>query len=212
MPETTAPAWWAALYSTRHNDTGSAGTLPVPPRIPPPGQVINLGKTPEPEPAPVPDAPAAGDAGAPDEPKDELGMAEGELVGDDQAAVDDWQPAGHVVSSPRIDRAINERVAAVQQRVANLPGRTRWLAYNGSAAAAGYFMHLAPWCHAQLVACQAASGGDQTAAVILGAGAIAVIWWRWDGPTRTWRGVLPWMCRIPLASAVLALGLYAPGH
>ena len=86
--------------------------------------------------------------------------------------------------------------------------RTRWLLTNGAAATAGWYLGLAPLFHGWVADCGRQSG--TTAALCLGGGLIlgtALL----DGRTRGWWPPLAWACRIPLASAVLAIALYAPG-
>jgi hypothetical protein len=86
--------------------------------------------------------------------------------------------------------------------------RARRIAYNGGAAALGWGLGLVgPMTHA-LDAC----GRDQSigAALVLGVGGCLVIGFAIDRRTRGWWPPLAWVARVPLASAVLALVLYAP--
>lgn len=86
--------------------------------------------------------------------------------------------------------------------------RTRWLLINGAAAGAGWLLELAPLFRGWITDCGHQSGA--TAALCLGAGLVfgaALL----DGRARGWWPPLAWACRIPLASAVLAVCLYAPG-
>ncbi len=219
MAETAVPAWWADLYSPRHGDTLSAGCPPVPPRIPPPGQVIDLDTLAEPE----PDAPADPTPFEPGVPQPStrtrrvptgkpdhkpIARLEAEPDIDDgkpAEAPDDWSDIPER-TAPDDQKAVLAGTAKVQQAVANLNSRARWLLYNGTAAGTGWCLHLV-----QPLRTFIAGTGDQVATVILGAGICALVAWRWDARTRGWWGPLPWLCRIPLASAVLALALYAPG-
>lgn len=88
--------------------------------------------------------------------------------------------------------------------------RTRWITLNGACAGAGWALGLVPLLHSWIADCGQHRG--TTAAICLGGGLIlttAVL----DGYPRvhTWWAPLTWVFRIPLASAVVALCLYAPG-
>ncbi|MEU7154722.1 hypothetical protein AB0B15_42990 [Streptomyces sp. NPDC045456] len=92
--------------------------------------------------------------------------------------------------------------------LSGLRPRTLVLLYNGGAAALGWAFGLVPAMRDGLYAAGAASSVN--AAVLLAVGGIALIGQFWDRRTRRWWGPLPWLCRVPLASAVLSLALYAP--
>lgn len=97
--------------------------------------------------------------------------------------------------------------ATTKVKSALSPGTRRAL-YNASAAGVGYWGGLAPALGDVIAACgrQASIG----AALILGTGICLVIAHVWDRRTRHWWGILAWVARIPLASAITALALYAP--
>lgn len=96
----------------------------------------------------------------------------------------------------------------------NVPARpalsdgTKRLLYNASAAGAGYYLGLTPTIGDLIESC-----GQETSiggALVLGAGICLGIAVMWDSRTRHWYRPLAWAARIPLASALTALALYAP--
>lgn len=218
----TATDWWTDLYAPAHSDTLSGTVRPVAGggRLPPPGQTVDLAKpttatTDEPaEDKMPPRRPRRTGHGRPD--YDRIAELEREIYGapiDDPVEddADDWAEIPDETTQTPDERAAIAGTARIQQAYRAFPGRARWLVYNGGAAGAGWELRLVQPVHGFLVGCGQQTG-DQVAAVILGAGICGLIAWRWDTRTRHWWGPLPWLCRIPLASAVLALGLYAPGH
>ncbi|MFE0875368.1 hypothetical protein ACFW4X_10870 [Streptomyces smyrnaeus] len=86
--------------------------------------------------------------------------------------------------------------------------RTWVLLYNGSAAALGWAFGLVDLFGGWIADCGHAY--SVTTALLLGTGIVVILGQFIDRRTRGWWGPLPWICRAPLASAVLALGLYAP--
>lgn len=91
---------------------------------------------------------------------------------------------------------------------AALSPRTRRALYNATAAATGWGLGLVPSLGDAIAACgREASIG---AALVLGCGICLVIAHMWDRRTRHWWPGLAWVARIPLASAITALALYAP--
>lgn len=86
-------------------------------------------------------------------------------------------------------------------------GAKRFL-FNVGAGAAGYAFGLTPTLGGWIADC----GRDYSisAALVLGGGIAFGIAAFWDRRTRHWYGPLAWFARIPLASAVTALALYAP--
>jgi hypothetical protein len=90
-----------------------------------------------------------------------------------------------------------------------LEPRARWAIYTGTAAAAGWGLGLEQLLQGLIAEC-GHDTGQTLPAVLVGLGLItacALI----DRRTRYWWPPLAWVCRIPLASALLALALYAPG-
>lgn len=84
---------------------------------------------------------------------------------------------------------------------------TRRFLYNATAAGAGWGLGLyQPFADA-LADCGTTSIGG---ALVLGIGGCLVIAHVWDRRTRHWWPGIAWCARIPLATAVLALALWAP--
>lgn len=92
---------------------------------------------------------------------------------------------------------------------ASLPHRTRVLLYNGTTAGTGYTLGIVHLFTSWITGAQNDTGSI-AAALIIGTGLVITLGVLVDRRTRPWWGPLPWLCRIPLASAVLALALYAP--
>lgn len=86
-------------------------------------------------------------------------------------------------------------------------GAKRFL-FNVGAGAAGYAFGLTPTLGGWIADC----GRDYSisGALVLGGGICLGIAAFWDRRTRHWYWPLAWIARIPLASAVTALALYAP--
>jgi hypothetical protein len=105
---------------------------------------------------------------------------------------------------PHLPTAITH---APDQAAAAISHSTRRLLYNASAAGAGWGLGLyQPLAHA-LEDCGTSSIGG---ALVLGIGGTALIAHTWDRRTRHWWPGIAWIARIPLATAVLALALWAP--
>ncbi|MFJ1839879.1 hypothetical protein ACIOJ9_39220 [Streptomyces sp. NPDC088175] len=87
------------------------------------------------------------------------------------------------------------------------PGTRRLLA-NAGAAGAGYGLGLVPMLGSWIEECARTTsiGGG----LILGGSICLALGHFWDRRTRHWNPGLAWAARIPLASAVTALALYAP--
>ncbi|MEV7389603.1 hypothetical protein [Streptomyces sp. NPDC091215] len=99
-------------------------------------------------------------------------------------------------------------VTAPERAAAAISPRTRRLLYNASAAGAGWGLGLYSKFAWALNDCGTSQG--VTAALTLGVGASLVIAHFWDRRTRHWWPGIAWAARIPLATALLALALYAP--
>ncbi|CAK7285076.1 hypothetical protein [Streptomyces misionensis] len=99
--------------------------------------------------------------------------------------------------------------AFITQAPARVPlsPRTRAALYNASAAGTGWALGLYDPLANALADCghQSISG-----ALTLGVGACLLVAHFWDRRTRHWWPGLAWAARIPLATAVLALALWAP--
>ncbi|MFF4661966.1 hypothetical protein [Streptomyces sp. NPDC001282] len=86
-------------------------------------------------------------------------------------------------------------------------GTLRLLA-NAGAAGAGYWLGLVPLIGHAIEECGRTTsiGG----ALTLGGGLVLFVAHVWDRKTRHWHAITAWLARIPLASAITALALYAP--
>jgi hypothetical protein len=111
----------------------------------------------------------------------------------------DYWPRPHL---PAAITSVPERATA-----AISPG-TRRLLYNASAAGAGWALGLYDQFAWAINDCGTSQGIG--AGLVLGLGCTALIAHVWDRRTRHWWGGIAWVARIPLATAVLALALWAP--
>ncbi|MGW1847705.1 hypothetical protein [Streptomyces sp. NPDC001966] len=86
-------------------------------------------------------------------------------------------------------------------------GALRLLA-NAGAVGAGYGLGLIPLLSRAIEECGRTTsiGG----ALVLGGGVVLFVAHVWDRKTRHWHPITAWVARIPLASAITALALYAP--
>jgi hypothetical protein len=97
--------------------------------------------------------------------------------------------------------------AAPERAAAALTPRTRTVLYNLSAAGAGWALGLYSkfaWAIHDL------GKTSISGAIVLGVGGSLLIAHVWDRRTRHWWPGLAWAARIPLATALLALALWAP--
>ncbi len=111
----------------------------------------------------------------------------------------DYWPRPHI---PAILTQPRERATAA------ISPKTRRFLYNASAAGTGWLLGLY-----QQFASAIADCGHQTSiagALTLGIGGTALIAHLWDRRTRHWWPGIAWAARIPLATALVALALYAP--
>jgi hypothetical protein len=132
-----------------------------------------------------------------DEPADDE-LAEGERRGPVFAPAPDYYPRPHM---PTAIVQLPDRAAAA------LSPRTRRFLYNGSATGAGWGLGLYQQCAHALADCgQTSTSG----ALVLGVGTCILVAHFWDRRTRHWWPGLAWAARIPLATAILALALWAP--
>ncbi|MCX5431877.1 hypothetical protein OHU11_29960 [Streptomyces sp. NBC_00257] len=109
---------------------------------------------------------------------------------------------------PRIPNPLSPKVAeGGEVKPALSPGTLRLLA-NAGAAGAGYRLGLVPLIGHAIEECGRTTsiGG----ALTLGGGVVLVVAHVWDRKTRHWHPITAWVARIPLASAITALALYAP--
>jgi hypothetical protein len=119
---------------------------------------------------------------------------------------DDDRPSSPAGERPPKRPAAKKSPAAAWY--ATLPGRTRWTASTAAGAVLGYGLGLQPAMTGWITAC--AHDQTPTAALVLAAGLIATSGYL-AHRTRGWWPPLAWACRIPLATAILATALYAPG-
>lgn len=95
-----------------------------------------------------------------------------------------------------------------ERATAAISPRTRKALYNASAAGAGWGLGLYQQCAHAIADC-----GQQTStigALTLGIGSCLLIAHVWDRRTRHWWPGIAWVARIPLATTVLAVALWAP--
>ncbi|MEE4541010.1 hypothetical protein V2S66_03380 [Streptomyces sp. V4-01] len=199
--EPVMSSWWDELYDSAHDDHHRPDALPAPaPRLGDwrKGESTDLrGDRPD----EVPEPPETKPEPVVEQLLDEEDEGEWEDVDEPEP-----QPVGRTAPA----RARRQTAGArAQHEYAQLPGRIRWLLYTGTAAAAGYWVQLAPLMEGWITDCGRDTG--TSGALALGIGLVLACGVLIDRRTRGWWGPLPWLCRIPLASAVLALLLFAPG-
>jgi hypothetical protein len=134
-----------------------------------------------------------------DEPETEKATAPSTASGPVFAPAPDYYPRPHM---PAAIVSIPDRAAAA------LSPKTRRALYNASAAGAGWGLGLYQQCAAALADC-----GQQysiSGALTLGVGTCLIVAHVWDRRTRHWWPGIAWAARIPLATAILALALWAP--
>ena len=204
--------WWSQLYTPASPDTLSAAPVDGAPagrpgggRLPDwrTGEVVDLSK---PATSAAGAASAADVADPDDDPDDDpdalLDLDDIDDEDEDEDGEDDEDDASRQ-RAPR--RPLREYLTdhGDQER------RFRRLVYNSTAAGAGWCLGLVGEADGLLHEC-GASTGDSVAALILGAGFVAAALMLVDRRTRGWYAPLAWVCRIPLASAALALALFTP--
>lgn len=188
-----APAWWDALYADDEPQ-------PTPPAAAPRLPDWWKPKPTLPTPAPAPEAEE-------DEP----------AVGTDEPEHDQLEEEFEELEQPREHFGQRGPVRAVLDTVSENPKHRRRLevlAYNASAAGAGWWAGAGPWVHDSLVFY---GQHDTPNGVYVGCGVVAVAALA-EIRSHHWRGphnhivvrLLGWLARIPLAAAVLALALYTP--
>lgn len=197
--------WWTALHPGDDPDPDEADADPkaVPPtpgrfrrlsgRLPDwrKGETADLGDdTPE-ETGGAPAGPSDPDAGEPD--------AEPEPQWEDAAPP--RRPTPRTAERSRRRRQANTAWNGLEPR-------GRWLVSTSAGAGIGWGFGLEQAMSGWIAGCAHDQG--QTAGLLLGVGLVALgslAAYR----TRGWWPPLAWCCRIPLATAILALALYAPG-
>ncbi|MET9414126.1 hypothetical protein ABZY03_08030 [Streptomyces klenkii] len=201
-----APDWWDELYADDEPQPAPPAAPRLPdwwkpkPLLPPPPAP---GQEPEEdlEEEPEDDRLAAGtDEPDPEEPEHEQ---------PEEDCEEPEQPREHLVRHGPV-RAVLDTVAEDPKR----RRRLQLLAYNSTAAGAGWWAGIGPWVHDSLVFY---GQHDTLNGVYVGCGVVAVAALleirshHWRGPSNhAVMRLLGWIARIPLASAVLALALYTP--
>ncbi|MFJ2818304.1 hypothetical protein [Streptomyces sp. NPDC087294] len=195
--------WWDRLYAEAEVQTPAPVTVKT---VPAQSQSSRLGDWREGRDVLEPETDDGQDDGDGDDQEHELADAE---VGPKESADAEepegrWlRPApGYYPSLPK-----REQTEESERKIALSPGTRRLLA-NTAAAGAGYLFGLVP-----LVGGWIADCGRETSisgALVLGGGICLVVAHVWDRRTRHWLPALAWVARIPLASAITALALYAP--
>lgn len=116
-----------------------------------------------------------------------------------------FEPQPNYWPRPHVPAAVTHSRERAQAAIS--PGTRRFL-YNASAAGAGWGLGLYHQFAGALADC--GTNYSISGALVLGAGGIALIAHVWDRRTRHWWPGIAWCARIPLATAVLALALWAP--
>jgi hypothetical protein len=116
-----------------------------------------------------------------------------------------FEPQPDYWPRPHVPDVVHRQRERAQTAVS--PG-TRRLLYNASAAAAGWGLGLYHLFAGALADC--GTNYSISGALVLGAGGSLLIAHVWDRRTRHWWPGIAWAARIPLATAVLALALWAP--
>lgn len=195
------PPWWEAKKPVADIDpqapiaaTGDhAAAVPPKPTARPRDWLDNLldDNATEPEPTPEPDP----------EPEPDEETGEDEEQTDRPRAFEpktDYWPRPHLPAT--LTHIPDQAEAAISHG-------TRRLLYNASAAGAGWGLGLYQPLADALADCGTTSIGG---ALVLGIGGTALIAHVWDRRTRHWWPGIAWCARIPLATAILALALWAP--
>ncbi|MET9734305.1 hypothetical protein ABZZ79_27800 [Streptomyces sp. NPDC006458] len=114
-----------------------------------------------------------------------------------------WTPQPGYYPQPYVPAFITEAPSRVP-----LSPKTRSALYNASAAGAGWALGLYDQAATALADC--GSNYSIGGALVLGVGGCLLIAHAWDRRTRHWWPGLAWAARIPLATTILALALWAP--
>lgn len=209
---TRTDEWWDRLYAPTDEPEPDAGRAPVPAssgRLPDwrRGEVVELtGDEPAPDTA---EEPAGTDTAASDTEDEDCPDTDTTPDTADTDTKDSGQPDTPPARTPRLvpvpDYYPTPKVSAVRPA---LSAGTRRALYNAGAAGAGWGLGLVPLLDHALDSC----GRDASigAALLLGVGGCLAVAHLWDRRTRHWWAGLAWAARIPLASAVTALALWAP--
>jgi hypothetical protein len=190
------PPWWEAKKPVTgvgdHAPTAATGdpAAPVPPKptAPPRDWLDDILDSNKPAPAPA-RKPAA------------------EPAKDDEEQVDRpraFEPQPDYWPRPHMPAAVTDIPDRAEAAISH--GTRRFL-YNAAAAGAGWGLGLYGQFAGVLADCGATSIGG---GLVLGVGGTLLIAHVWDRRTRHWWPGIAWCARIPLATAILALALWAP--
>ncbi|MFD5033623.1 hypothetical protein ACFWM0_24930 [Streptomyces sp. NPDC058405] len=193
---TNAPAaapvgdWWDDLYDDEKPAGPALGGARLPDwRKPKPALEAPTEDEPDEEPA----------AGEDPEPEEEQEQDQEQVAP---------APPGWLQPQPGYYPPLPAVLPAVQKTPAALSPKTRQLIYNAGAAGAGYGFGLLDLFARAINDCGTETGIG--GALVLGIGSCLLIAHIWDRRTRHWWIGLAWAARIPLATAITALALYAP--
>jgi len=154
---------------------------------------------------------ALGDTMTADDWWDQIYDDEPEADADEEQPVKDDAPSGPGRFTPQPDYwprpHLPDALTHLPARAAISP-KTRAALYNASAAGAGWGLGLYQQCAASLADC--GQRYSTSGALTLGIGACLLVAHVWDRRTRHWWVGLAWAARIPLATTILALALWAP--
>jgi hypothetical protein len=206
-PDDPAPAadpdgWWDDLYSEQPEREPEHRPAP---RLPPWWDKKPTDLTHEADEGPVEDDPETAETSTdPDPEPAEPGEGPAE---DDEGQVDKpraFEPQPDYWPRPHLPAAVTH---IPDQATAAISHGTRRLLYNAAAAGAGWGLGLYGQFAGVLADCGATSIGG---GLVLGVGGTLLIAHVWDRRTRHWWPGIAWCARIPLATAILALALWAP--
>ncbi|MEV8477896.1 hypothetical protein [Streptomyces sp. NPDC051173] len=138
----------------------------------------------------------------PGESEEPLAAPAAEEPGSEDDPLEPSQPGTWFVSDPGYYPAL-----PAPRPPAALNPKTRAALYNAAAAGTGYAFGLTPMLGGAITA---VGHSSISGALVLGGGTCLFTAHFWDRRTRHWWPPIAWAARVPLASAVLALALYAP--
>jgi hypothetical protein len=137
---------------------------------------------------------------------DEKSVADEQPAEDDEPSGPGWlQAQPGYYPRPHMPAAVTR---IPDQAASAIGPKTRRLLYNASAAGAGWGLGLYQQCAHALADCGA--NYSISGALTLGVGACLLVAHVWDRRTRHWWPGLAWAARIPLATTLCALALWAP--
>lgn len=116
-----------------------------------------------------------------------------------------WQPQPGYYPRPHMPAVVTR---TRDRADAALSPKTRHALYNISAAGAGWVLGLYQQMATALTDC--GTNYSIAGALVLGIGGCLLIAHVWDRRTRNWWPGIAWAARIPLATAMAALALWAP--